>query len=987
MIKGRIYFLLVFLLFKQIDISAQCGAVSGRIFTDFNEDGIFEAPTEAGIPGVEVRIYDNDNALIGFNISDSDGLYSINTSGALANTLCPDGSHCYRVEFILPPDYVAWGADADLGTETQRVCDNTCTANLSAYNVHDYCEDDPTLTTNCYIDGDNTGTEDVLISLNYINPTSVEHESQENQIGTTYGLAYSKSAGSLFATAFQKRFSGYGPGSPGSIYLVDNPADNMYSGALFLDLNTLYGSDVAGTDPHDFTTVGISGEVTDTPSFNAVGRMSFGDTELSEDELTLYTINLNDRSLYSIPLGTDPANPVAPTTTAAITVTPLADPTNPLPDLPAGIANEEIIPFGLEVHRGLIYIGLVSNGQTSGNTANMYGLVYSFDGTNFSKVLEYPLNYGRGCGFADDVTCFGPADWAPWTTTNVYPTPQVPGAFNEEGYPMPILGDMQFDIQGNMIVSMRDRWGDMGGYYKPKPDDDGTLTASDAFGDILYAVNNGNGTWSINIADFTDNTNSVATTGATAFPCPDGETVLGGDCYNATGYLHEETSYSGMAIHYPSNEFVTLSMDPDVNAFSSGVEWFDLQTLNPSRAYEILTGSINPAFGKGNSLGDLELICRSAPIEIGNYVWYDTDSDGIQDPCELPLDSIIVNLYDDLGNLVGTDTTINGRYYFGGEGNVGLVSGNPLSYAENYEIRIDLSEIQDEVQNLNLNNGDIFVTNAGTTDDRADNDGVLAGGGTYASVSLTTGNPGDNNHDYDFGFYACETLANPSVDAVLCNDEVLPILSVETSATGVDAIRFVSFTSQQTGVNMYTGGTTLGTATPAGGTAALSNISFPYNDTGAELTYYVYALLNPVPDAADCRPFEEIEVIVLPELDAQLNTPTCYNNYTNNIDTDDYYTFSLTVNASRPGPSNQYEVVLGAASDGSGGTVIATANYGTEITIGTGAEFLADGTTEYLITVRDTDNNLCRRVLNTGTLEECSECPTRACGPVSLRRL
>src|SRR5690606_18184352 len=70
-------------------------------------------------------------------------------------------------------------------------------------------------------------------------------------------------------------------------------------------------------------------------------------------------------------------------------------------------------------------------------------------------------------------------------------------------------------------------------------------------------------------------------------------------------------------------------------------------------------------FGKGTGMADLEVLCDEAPIQIGNRVWFDTNSNGIQDPGEVPVDGATVNLYDDLGTLIATAaTSANGEYYF-----------------------------------------------------------------------------------------------------------------------------------------------------------------------------------------------------------------------------------------------------------------------------------------------------------------------------------
>jgi len=73
---------------------------------------------------------------------------------------------------------------------------------------------------------------------------------------------------------------------------------------------------------------------------------------------------------------------------------------------------------------------------------------------------------------------------------------------------------------------------------------------------------------------------------------------------------------------------------------------------------------IEPGTCANLGLGDVVTIGNTT-LEIGNYVWEDTNKDGLQNASEPPIDSIIVHLYNEQGILVGIDTTdSNGQYYF-----------------------------------------------------------------------------------------------------------------------------------------------------------------------------------------------------------------------------------------------------------------------------------------------------------------------------------
>ncbi|HID27012.1 MAG TPA: DUF11 domain-containing protein, partial [Methanosarcinales archaeon] len=157
--------------------------------------------------------------------------------------------------------------------------------------------------------------------------------------------------------------------------------------------------------------------------------------------------------------------------------------------------------------------------------------------------------------------------------------------------------------------------------------------------------------------------------------------------------------------------------------------------------------SLNEFFGKASGIGDIEALCNPAPIEIGNYVWDDVNGNGIQDPNELVLENIEIKLYEG-AVLVGTATTdANGHYYFGGLNNTNMAGGNPLKPLTDYQIRIDLADVNlgnrvPTVQNVNANNDDIH-------DSDGDNAVLNAG---FSTISYTTGNYGENDHTLDFGF-------------------------------------------------------------------------------------------------------------------------------------------------------------------------------------------------------------------------------------------
>ncbi|WP_395065770.1 choice-of-anchor L domain-containing protein, partial [Flavobacterium sp.] len=119
-------------------------------------------------------------------------------------------------------------------------------------------------------------------------------------------------------------------------------------------------------------------------------------------------------------------------------------------------------------------------------------------------------------------------------------------------------------------------------------------------------------------------------------------------------------------------------------------------------------------------------------------------------------------------------------------------------------------------------------------------------------------------------YTTCSTITLPSSNQSLCIGSDPASFSVATSFSGVDAISYVYFNSAQTGSNMYSGGTLLSNVTPATNSATynapvLGSLGSLPNVAG---TYYVYAIANPTPTDVTCRPFQEIQVVVNPQVNA-----------------------------------------------------------------------------------------------------------------------
>lgn len=237
----------------------------------------------------------------------------------------------------------------------------------------------------------------------------------------------------------------------------------------------------------------------------------------------------------------------------------------------------------------------------------------------------------------------------------------------------PMLTDIEFDINGDMIVAFEDRFGHQygGNNFFPKVTASAvttvgakswvlnsacaaftktpyTMTAGDklvysqATGDVLRAKK-----CNPSVNSFTIENNAVlcspgqdSTAGKNIFGAGKGNFY-----YQMTWGTHEDLSDGGLALMSGTNQLLTSMTDPGPTGGSryweGGVTWNSNTTGAKNKGLVMYPGANNPVntnwngyFMKSNGMGDVELLTVPAPIQIGNRVWVDTDGDGIQDPEE-----------------------------------------------------------------------------------------------------------------------------------------------------------------------------------------------------------------------------------------------------------------------------------------------------------------------------------------------------------------
>jgi SdrD B-like domain len=785
-------------------------SVTGKVFRDFDASGqqttASPALIEPGVPGVTVKAFNAAGTQIGAAVQTGlDGTY----------TLPVATSNQVRIEFSnFPAAFFSGPKGALSGTSVQFV-NGGGTANLGINYPSDYCGGtNPKLVTPCYangtpLNGGNSANDPFIVTVPYtpaldgtvVATSENEYLSKGSEVGATWGMAYQRSSKFIFTSALLKRHSGFGNGGPGAIYKIDVSGANQVT-SLFVDLNTDLGVS-AGTDPRNQTSAADSlskfktAPNRDSTAFGLVGKMSLGDIDISDDEKTLWVVNTFDRKLYELPIGS-PAT--KPTTKIAHT----------LPD--PGCVKGVFRPWATKFWRGKIYVGGVCTAENGGDSTNLRAYIYSFvpgdaNPNNFKEEFSFPLNYTRGFTSIASATNKTSAAWRPWIAKWSDITKPVPGAatYSQTIHPQPMLSDIEFDVDGSMILGFMDRAGHQLGNanYSTIPNDTKTYEGTSA-GDLLRAGMNANGTYTL---ESNATVNGVVSGGTNQNPPqgPNGGEFYWQDMYrkyadknfpdgttaNATGG-HQEISLGGIALFPGKNEVVETVFDPLTAFRAGGVRWFDNITGQSPRAYQIFGqdgGSPTPtpaSFGKANGLGDLEVLCSNQPIEVGNRLWNDTNKNGVQDPGEPALSDITVQLFKN-GVKVGSDvlTSATGEFYF-----TDLVTN-----ATDYEIRIP--NVKGASKQSKLAGFDITTANvSGNGKDLIDSDASVTGTNTYAAIPFSTGNAGENLHALDAGFSCVPPVATPAGvtgDVKICDPT--STYTLPAAKTGADAETWTVYTS------------------------------------------------------------------------------------------------------------------------------------------------------------------------------------------------
>ncbi|MGC0421366.1 SdrD B-like domain-containing protein [Embleya sp. AB8] len=681
------------------------GSVTVRVVRAVDTTGVWSPVLEPGIGGVTVTLTGDDGGKV-TGVTVADGTVTLAPDKAK-----PSGSGKYRVQVVNPKPGVLFPAFASrqgLDGAPNQLSSNEEFVDLGGgkkvayttglWSPGDYCQKNAPLATACQPATNEPTSQRTLVTFPYnargVN-TNVTNLATRAETGNLYGIGWSKSDKRLFSSASAKRDTTYGPGGAGGIYVTD-VANKTTS--LFTTVPD------AGTSAHG---VGASDEA----FLTAPGKESLGDIEVSDDGHDLFVVNLNNRKLYRY-------DATQPTATAPVASYAIPDPGCPAPG--------DWRPYGLGLQDGVGYVGGVCSGESTGKVSDLRAVVLPFDpatGTFRAAVLNQPLDYPRQATLGG--SCPGQG-WFPWT--NTFPTQQNgQTCVNAMANPEPELADLAFETDGSMLLAFRDRFTDRTTAYA-RAGDPTTTIAMVAGGDLNKAcLSDGKYVMDVN-------------TGC-------GKTARGARFFdtNTMGGGHPNASYAGLALSKVEEFVATAGVDPTDTPWSAGTMFIGRDGKRQPAAGLRLNTEGNASFGKGASMGDLEVLCDQAPLQIGNRVWYDPERKGIQSPSQRPVEGATVNLYDESGKVVGTTrTTKRGEYYFDDSN----VTGG-LKPKTKYTIRIDNPADY-------AKGGPLYQwvpTDEGVGDNRfVDSKGIVPKGGHYPERALTTGGPGENDHTFDFGY-------------------------------------------------------------------------------------------------------------------------------------------------------------------------------------------------------------------------------------------
>jgi len=706
--------------------------VSGTVFRDLPVNGTtlntygVKDSNEIGIKNIVVTGYQLDGGTE-TTLTGDDGSWTLATTGNV------------RVEFSGWAGYLQESSNGGVKNSSTQFIQDGGTANFGLHNPADYINNNVEVLAVTVSGGtrDANPSNPTLRKFTYsessqnIDESGVVNIHTVSETGNVWGLAYNSSTKRAYSSASLRRHVDISPDGLGAIYVTDltdslNPVTSLFT--------TVPN---AGTVP-DATARNLSSSnyASHDIVMSEVGNVGLGDTDISEDGRTLYTINLATQELVEIDIATK-----------AQTNHSIANPFG------ANCPDGDVRSWAVEPHDGLLYIGSVCSTNVAIGSA-----VSQWDGSSYTTILTTPLDYVKQKRLDWDGE--QPNDnWGAWLSDSTILFNGTTGTGREIGQPQPILSDIIFTENNGMVLGLNDRLSLLTGYDNYAPDTaDTTLYEQDGGGDILRVCKVAGVYYNEGDVNCPSHTNKDG----------NNEYFLGDTYDNSSSRVHNEIALGGILYKQGSGHVVSNSYDPN-NLHSSdgynrsGVTFFDMNTGEQTGG-QLLNGSgtaVGPQYGlaKTGGMGDIELLSDPAPIEIGDRVWEDTNSNGVQDADEIGISGVTVELVCG-GAVASTATTdADGNYIFSNDPSGTTTSSHRYNVASlvagSTECLVRVPNVTGDLKQSSLGIASLTVANVGegSNANSNDSDGVVSGNDANASI-LPTDIPlsGANNHSFDFGF-------------------------------------------------------------------------------------------------------------------------------------------------------------------------------------------------------------------------------------------
>ncbi len=831
--------------FLLLSASSAYANISGKAFRDFNGDGTFTSGAsfnETGVAGVTVKAFDATGTQVATATSAADGSYTLSglTSGSK-----------YRLEFSWSGSWLKAGAAG--GTSVQFVQDGATNADLALNALGEYSSPaDPRMLVPTYRAGSGVGSTDPGIHSFLRSSTGLNanfssdgtqgtgpipgNDALIGQVGAVWGIAWQANKKRAFAASFLKRHVGLKNGL-GYVYVLDestNPGTVVGSFNLQGVTPSNGGSAIdLGSVCRDATCAGTGGRTgiaadyvipvaktspsVDMEAFYKVGKVGFGDADMQPGTDMLWLVNANQQALISVDVSSDTVGSLG----AAATVKqyPLVGASG-VPTCTGG----SLRPWALKFSGGKGYLGVTCDAFDSQNKADLKAAVLSFDPANisagFSSVVSFPLNYTR---FASYLPFY------PWMNVDAANTPW----FLPDGavaYPQPLLSDIEIDDSGNLYLAIMDIFVHQTGQDNYKPYSGGSnLITGMATGDFLKICKVGSG---------------FAFEGETGCPVniSNGTGPANGGQFfeDYAGDGRGESNNGALAFLHGSGQIDAITMDPHGDVplpsfplWSQGMSTYSLTTGKPVNAYELNTTPDSSFFGKGNGLGDIEVLTDPPPIEIGNRVWVDTNKNGLQDADEAGLAGVTVELKSGTSVIATATTAADGTYYFSNAAGTstaskkyGLAQLQPnMAYTVHFPPTVTLSSKSYSLTTATAGGDTLIDSNAPVSGDVA-----------VAASDIPV--EGANNHSFDAGYIPAAASVDLEVTKVADKSSVKSGDTVKYTVTvtnkGPDAATGVEVTDKlPAGVTYQSHNAAQGTYTNGTGIWAVGSLA---KDAKATLT-------------------------------------------------------------------------------------------------------------------------------------------------------